>query len=168
MANVDELKSTAETYTLKYLVEKATQAEDEWIEQKGVDTRYVNNGAPGEVARSLYTDATNEFFEEYPNTSEETLADDIQDYINQNYDSGFMFQQIEHRQNEEEILSFQVDDLVLWITNNSTLSNGNDDSYWYNCARRVQDIKEMSSYLSDDGIYKFVERYAPDYQEHLQ
>lgn len=168
VANANELKDQAETLILKYLVHKADKAEENWLEETGVDTRYVNNDAPGQVARSLYSEATDEFLGEYPETTEDTLENDVQEYINSNYDSSFMRQQIEHRQSTDDILSEQRDDLVLWITNDSRFSNGNDDSYWNRCAEQVHNVREMQGYLSEDGLVTFAERYAPDYQEHLQ
>lgn len=169
VANVDELKPQAETQILKWLVRKAIAANDKWLDDNNVNPRYADSGVSGKVGRNLRADATEEFLEYYPKTSEDTLADDTREYINENYDSDFMYQQIEHAQNEDEILSLQADDLVMWVTNDGKYSNGSDDSYWYRCAQKVHNIKEMGNYVkSEDGVANFVERYAPDYQEHLQ
>lgn len=165
MEKAKELKPVASNLVYDLIRDKAQVALERYREENNLDSRYTNNAAPNEVADLLKAPATDEFFEMYPDTSEDSLQDDIKTYISENYDADYMLDKVDRRENTDEIKNEMTDDLLMFLNNMPDYCDV-DDSYWIKGARRVP-FTEFNNYLSEDGAALFAEKYEPDWRETL-
>lgn len=165
MADKEELKTQAANVINKLLREKSEEAVDNYVQDNGIDRRYINSSVViGKIVNSLEDSAVEEFMETYPKTKADTVNDDAREYIEENYDRDYMINQVEYNVDEDSVRENMSDDLVLTIQNTDPYGNLDNRSYWLNAANRVQNLGEMQSYINGN-IAVFVERYAPDWEE---
>lgn len=161
----ENLRNLASPLILKELVAKAENVEDDWVRKEGVGLEYIDNSVPEKLARNLQDDALEEFMEEYPDSTEETVADDVREYLNSNYDHDFMMTRLEREHDEAAYFEKQKEELILILSNMGEYA-GVPRSYWNSCASRMGvHLGEMQKYLSVDGAKQFVETYASDWKE---
>lgn len=158
------LRPMIRTEIFNILSNRATDALERWILANNVDRKYINQNAPQRVANDLVDDTTEEFLDYSENLTEENLKDEVNIYMAESCDDNYMDMQIDKQEDEDEILSLQADDLCLFLENNPKYSSV-DRSVWFNAARSVHSISEMSNYLDESGVENFVETYVPDYRE---
>lgn len=165
MADKEELKTQAANVINKLLREKSEEAVDNYVQDNGIDRRYINSSVViGKIVNSLEDSAVEEFMETYPKTKADTVNDDAREYIEENYDRDYMINQVEYNVDEDSVRENMSDDLVLTIQNTDPYGDLDNRSYWLNAANRVQNLGEMQSYINGN-IAVFVERYAPDWEE---
>lgn len=165
---MSEIENIARSYIYDLLYQKAVKANESWLSENNVDPKYTNPCADYEAVLGIRSSAYEEFISLYPSATDESLGydldhvllNDAKEYIEQNYDDEYMKKRIERKQNIEEILELQRDDLCLLLEDLEEYSDV-ERSYWVECSKSVISIKEMSSYLTYDGAREFVERYAP-------
>lgn len=165
MADKEELKTQAANVINKLLREKSEEAVDNYVQDNGIERRYINSsGVIDKIVNSLEDSAVEEFMETYPKTKVDTVNDDAREYIEENYDRDYMINQVEYNVDEDSVRENMSDDLVLTIQNTDPYGDLDNRSYWLNAANRVQNLGEMQSYINGN-IAVFVERYAPDWEE---
>lgn len=165
MADKEEIRNQAENVIRDRLTEKAEETVDAYLQNKGVKPLYLNRAeVEHKVVYSLLDSAIDEFMEVYPKTTEATVIDDAREYVDENYDDSFMYNQVEHFVDEDEIKENMADDLVLTVENTDPYGNVDNSTYWRNAANRVQNLEEMQTYINGE-VAIFVERYAPDWEE---
>ncbi|MBD5430517.1 hypothetical protein [Lactobacillus sp.] len=158
-----EIKRNAKVLITKNLEIKANRAQEEYLQQNGLSKEYINPTVPSQIVDALSGVATEEFLKYYPDTDEDTLDNNVQEYINQNYNDNFMLSQVEYRQNEDEIKEKMIDKLVMLVAN-SDKYNGVDRGAVFQQARSISTLRELHSYLTEDGIELFMEKYGLDNQ----
>lgn len=165
MADKEEIRNQAESVIRDRLTEKADTAIDTYVQNEGFEHRYIDGTVvEGKIVDALLESAVDEFMEFYPKTTEGTVIDDAREYVDENYDEGFMTNQVEHFVDEDSIRENMADDLVLTVENTDPYGNVDNSTYWRNAANRVQNLGEMQTYINGD-VAIFVERYAPDWEE---
>lgn len=165
MADKEEIKTQAANVINKLLREKSEEAVDNYVQDNGIQRRYVNSSLViDKIVNSLEDSAVEEFMEIYPKTTADTVNDDAREYVEENYDRDFMVNQVEHNMDEDEIRENMSSDLILTIQNTEPYGELDNRSYWLNAVNKVQNLGEMQSYINGN-VAVFVERYAPDWEE---
>lgn len=152
------------------LCNKAQEGLEIWEEQTGIklsdfDYPIVDPDVPTKVSDKLLSAATKEFLKMYPNTTEDTYEVDVKEYVTQNYSSDFMAQQIDHYEDKEKMRESLVEDIALFTSWREPY-NQVGRAYWFECAQKVTDFRELSRFKNGD-IDAFVSEYAPDWEEVL-
>lgn len=162
-----ELKNEGQKQLEKELRIKADEAFEVYLHNIGVERKYVRQSVPDLIAGEQADMGIDEFFDDKPDTNEDNLHENSVDYVQENYDTKFLTNQIEQKENEDDIRVLMEDDLCLFITKTDPYGNVTNKSYWLKKANQVSNLGELQKYISTDGVETFVEKYAPDWQEQL-
>lgn len=163
----EELKNEVQDLMRSELYTKATEAFDYYVDETGISRRYLNQGAPSEVENEELNDAVDEFMDNI-DPDPDNLREQIQDFLDNEYPMGYLYQEIERYQNQDEIREEMTDDLLLFLNNTEPYGVHQSDElsrYWQRGAANIPSLSEFAKYLSEDGIVSFVEKYCPDWEE---
>lgn len=161
-----QIKSVARIYINQGLKELCDQAMEQYIQNLGVNQQYVDKRVAEIVADEQTDYATEEFMQWYNKTSEETVQQDVKEYLQETYYIEFLVKQIEYKENEDNIRTNMEDDMCTLLKSTDPYSDL-ETSQWYQYVHQVRSLRELQEYLSEDSLPRFVEAYAPDWRESL-
>ncbi|QIA88498.1 hypothetical protein [Lactobacillus johnsonii] len=166
----EELKNEVQNIMQSELYRKANKAFEEYVDKTGISPRYLNQSAPILVANDTLNDAVDDFMKQV-DPVQDTLREQIQDYLNEEYPIGYLSSEIDRRQNEEEIRSEMTDELLLLLDNTLPYAAADTEAlapYWGRGIAKIHSLSEFAKYLNEDRIDSFVEKYCPDWKEVTQ
>ncbi len=166
----EELKNEVQNLMRSELYQKTDKAFEEYVDQTGISPRFLNQDAPTLVANDTLSDAVDDFMERVEPV-QDTLREQIQDYLDEEYPMGYLYSEIDRYQNDEEIRSEMTDELLLYLDNTRPYGAADTDAlrpYWVRGATNIPSLSEFAKYLSEDGINLFVEKYCPNWEEVTQ
>lgn len=108
--------------------------------------------------------AAEEFLDNYDDAKEDNLPDLVDEYVEENYDADFLYNAVERKLDMDKIRKDLVDDVLLFLANTEPYQDV-PRTFWSSYLTKVDNVKELVKYDSEDGIHDFVEKYAPDWQE---
>ena len=152
------------------LYEKTYKVLENYCQSKGFYYRYVDKSAEivVKVTELLFEkDGVEKFLKYYPATTEDTIKDNAKKYVDRFYDDKLIANRLERFIDWDRVRENISEDVLRNIKAtrpyNLNFYNRKNISYWKVAIHRVQNVKELGSYLDADiGI--FVERYAPDWE----
>ncbi len=159
----NELRQQAKPLIFDGIYKKAQEALDTYIDELGVKKLYVDPQVPQKIANNLQDDVLDEFMS-LDETNEETLQEDIKDFLEDNYDVYFLQMEVERYEDEDKIRENLENDFVLAISNADPYAKV-AKGYWVRKAHDVRDLRELQRYMTDEAFDTFVETYAPDWEE---
>lgn len=150
----DSIKGLAERYYEDYVNELG-------IEEKLITPRDIPLRVVDEI---MDVGGFDEFLKYTPDTTEDTLSQDILEFVNENYDSDYFVVKIERLLDEDVIRQNLSEELLKFLENAEGIADVSR-SYWIDRISKVNQLKDLAKYATEDGVYEFVEQYAADYQE---
>lgn len=159
----NELRQQAKPLIFDGIYKKAVKALDTYIDELGVKKLYVDPQVPQKIANNLQEDVLDEFMS-LDETNEETLQEDIRDFLEDNYDVYFLQMEVERYEDEDKIRENLENDFVLAISNAEPYAKV-AKGYWVRKVHDVRDLRELQKYMTDEAFDTFVETYAPDWEE---
>lgn len=149
----------------KAIEEKFRFGYENYLEEQGIPEKLVSIDILDKVVQEQVDLGFDEFWEyEKAGINENNFSDKVTEYIDENYDSDYIYMQFESKIDEDKIALDLKDELVLRLINTEPYGNVSR-SYWLTQANRVKSLKKLSAYASVDDLDDFVMTYASDWEE---
>lgn len=109
-------------------------------------------------------DISKECHSEGIDINEDNVENIVQDYVDENYDTSFVYDQLSHKFDFDKAFEDARGELRLQLQNTEPFNNYSVD-YFVRAANSINNLTELFGYATTDGVYEFVETYAPEYEE---
>src|SRR5699024_717379 len=147
------------------ILEKAERAFEMFLEEKSISKNMVSDKNVAErIAEEQEDLSIGDFMQEANKTSGDEMEDQIKDYVDSTFDEDYLITKIEEKVDTDDIFETMREELVFLLIETEPYASA-PKNYWYVQSKRVKGIKELSDYLTTDGLERFIERYATDWKE---
>ncbi|MCF8636719.1 hypothetical protein [Enterococcus faecium] len=124
-----------------------------------------NKNIPSDIAKDEASQAVEDFLTLETELNENNLRDKAKEYVDDNYDLGYLEGQVSKRMDLDSIYEDVTNDLLEALKSNPTYSKGSP-SFWLGKVRMVKSLQELGKYTyNEDYLDEFVVNYAPDWEE---
>jgi conjugal transfer/entry exclusion protein len=110
---------------------------------------------------------TEEYQDAVPKLDKNTAPSLVQQYIAENYDTSFVYDQLSRKYDYDKAFEEARDQLQNMLQNTEPYHSYNL-SYFMSKANSINNLTELFRYATTDGVNEFVEKYAPEYETEAQ
>ena len=147
------------------ILEKAERAFEMFLEENSISQNRVSDkNVVKRIAEEQENLSIGDFMQLADKTSGDEMEDQIKDYVDSTFDEDYLVTKIEEKIDTEDIFETMREELVFLLIKTEPYAAA-PKNYWYIQSKRVHDIKELSDYVTTDGLERFIERYATDWEE---